>query len=550
MRRVDDDGAGHAWEGQNVTEGNDDIALHRAHEALEVGDIEQATYLARQVLKNAQAGRNMLHEGRALACLADCDRQLSQLRRAYSNSQSAVHLLRQAQDLAGEVMALTTLAHVATNLGRVDEAVESALLAVGLSDGLPLSHLQPLVHNYLGVTFCWGQDFGRAESALERSADLVHVDEPSASPLQPLLNLAFLEAFRFAMLRFESGIAPPVGKLNARLVDCGDIIERHGDEGLLLGMTEATRTLFHVLKGLAATWSGDLAAAAGELQWCDAWQARNGRATWLVGMRHWLEAEAAWACHDPGLAADLGREMIRAATQAEHEQLACLGHRVVATVERARGDGRAEADELRRLHQREQAIRREALDSRDQAAAWQLEARASADQILRLEFRSRMLERLSLEDSLTRIPNRRALDRQLQACMATPMQQGRQTCVALIDVDRFKQINDGFSHHVGDQVLKVVASVLTQSVRTGDFVARMAGDEFVVLFDRATLAEAQQVCARMKWAIHQHGWDAIAPGLRVSISIGLEQARAGESMQTLLQRSDDRMYADKRGQSA
>ena len=99
-------------------------------------------------------------------------------------------------------------------------------------------------------------------------------------------------------------------------------------------------------------------------------------------------------------------------------------------------------------------------------------------------------------------------------------------------------------------VLKVVASVLTQSVRTGDFVARMAGDEFVVLFDRATLAEAQQVCARMKWAVQQHGWDAIAPGLRVSISIGLEQARAGESMQTLLQRSDDRMYADKRGQSA
>ncbi|MFG6488899.1 diguanylate cyclase [Roseateles sp. BYS78W] len=536
--------------GQYVTEGKDDIALHRAHEALQVGDIDQATYLARQVLKSAQASRDVLHEGRALACLADCDRQLSRLRRAHANGQSAVHLLRQAQDLGGEVMALTTLAHVATNLGRVDEAVESALLAVGLSDGLPLSHLQPLVHNYLGVAFFWGQDFGRAEAAFERSADLVHIDEPAASPLQPLLNLAFLEAFRFAVLRFESGIAPPLGKLHTRLADCAEIIERHGDEGLMSGMAEATRSLFHVLKGLAAAWSSDLETAAAELQWCDAWQTRYGRTTWLVGMRRWLETEAAWACNDAGLAAELGREMITAATQSEHEQLACLGHRVVATIERARGHSHAEADELRRLYQREQAIRREALDSRDQAAEWQLQARASADQILRLEFRSRMLERLSLEDSLTRIPNRRALDRQLQSRMTTPTEPGRQTCVALIDVDRFKQINDGFSHHVGDQVLKVVADVLTRSVRTGDFVARMAGDEFVVLFGRATLTEAEQVCARMKSAIQQHDWCAIADGLRVSISVGLEQARADESMQALLQRSDDRMYADKRGRDA
>lgn len=529
-----------------MTEGNEDVALHRAHEALAVGDMEQAVYLARQVLQSAQRSRSMLYEGRSLACLADCDRQLSRLRRAHSNSQSAVHLLRQAQDLVGEVMALTTLAHVATNLGRVDEAIDSALLAVALSDGLPLSHLQPLAHNYLGVAFFWCQDFGRAEAAFERSADLVQADEPSASPLQPLLNLAFLEAFRFATLRFETSMAPPVSKLNARLLDCAEIIEHHGDEELMSGMTGTTRTLFHVLKGLAACWTGDLEAASAELLWCDAWQTRYGRTNWLIGMRRWLEAEAAWACNDPGLAVELGSEMVKAAAQAEHEQLACLGHRVVATLERARGDSRAEADELRRLHQRERAIRMEALDSRDQVSEWQLQARASADQIVRLQSRSRMLERLSLEDSLTRIPNRRALDRQLQARMAAPAEAALQTCVALIDVDRFKQINDGFSHHVGDEVLKVVAGALTRAVRKGDFVARMAGDEFVVLFGRATLADAQQVCARMKSAIQYHDWDSLAPGLRVSISIGLEQARAGETMQALLQRSDDKMYADKR----
>ena len=533
--------------GAQVTEENeDDVALHRAHEALEVGDVEQAIYLARQVLKLAQTRRDILHEGRALACLADCDRQLSRLRRAFGNSQSAVHLLRIAQDLSGEVMALTTLAHTAASLGRSDEAVESALLAVSLSEGMALSHLQPLAQNYLGTAFLWARDFVRAEASFERSADLVHAEGPGTSPLQPLLNLAFLEVCRCAVLRFERGIAPPVDKLKARLADCADIIERHGDEGLLPGMVVTTRTLMHVLNGLAAAWAGEFDRASSQLMSCDAWETRQGRVGWLTALRRWLESEAAAACGDVGLAVELAREMISAAVQAEHEELACLGHLVVATLEHRRGDSRAEAAELRRLRQREQALRLEALDSRDRAAAWQLQARASADQIQRLESRSRMLEQMSLEDSLTRIPNRRALERRLLARMAPGADKADATCVALIDVDRFKQINDNFSHLVGDEVLKVVAGVLTSAVRSEDFVARLAGDEFVVLFGHAPLSAAEQACARMKAAVQGHDWQGIAPGLKVSISVGLEQARPGESMQTLLERSDSQMYADKR----
>lgn len=530
-----------------MTEHNDDdAAMLRANEALEVGDVEQALYLARQVLKAAQSHRDLLHEGRALACLADCDRQLSRLRRAFGNSQSAVHLLRMAQDLSGEVMALTTLSHTAASLGRSDEAVESALLAVSLSEGAALSHLQPLAQNYLGTAFLWARDFVRAEAAFERSADLVHTETPGASPLQPLLNLAFLELCRCTIQRFEHGVAPPVHKLKARLADCADIIDRHGDEGLLPGMVITTRTFTHILNGMAAAWTGEFDRASSQLMSCDAWETRQGRIGWLTALRRWLESEAAAACGDTGLAVELAREMIAAAVLAEHEELACLGHLVVATLEQRRGDSRAEADELRRLRQREQALRIEALDSRDRAAAWQLQARASADQIQRLESRSRMLEQLSLEDSLTRIPNRRALERRLLARMAPGAGKAGGTCVALIDVDRFKQINDNFSHLVGDEVLKVVASVLSSAVRSEDFVARLAGDEFVVLFGQAPLSAAEQACARMKAAIQQHDWQAIAPGLQVSISVGLEQARAGESMQALLERSDSEMYADKR----
>lgn len=533
--------------GTKVTQSNEDIALHRAQEALEVGDVEQATYLARQVLMAAQSSRDALDEGRALACLADCDRHRSHLRRAHRNSQSAVHLLRREQDLAGEVMALTTLSHSAASLGRLDEAVESARLAVTLAEGLPPSHLQPLAHNYLGTALLWCKDFARAESAFERSADLVHVDEPAASPLQPLLNLVFLEALRYASLRFQTGTAPSVAKLNTRLGDCADIIRLHGDDGLLPGMTTTTRTLLHLLQGLAAAWSGDMQATSAELLCCDAWDARHGQVSWLTGLRRWLETEAAWCCGDPALAIALGREMVAAASEAEHESLACLGHLVVATLARAGGDSRTEAHELRLLQLREQALRIEALDSRDRAQQWQLQARASADQVVRLQSRSRLLERLSLEDSLTRIPNRRALDRQLSVRQAADVEP---TCVALIDVNRFKHINDNFSHQVGDRVLQVVADTLSGSVRSSDFVARLAGDEFVVLFGQATLPVAQQICQRMRAAVRDHDWSAVAPGLAVSISIGLEQGRPGESMQALLRRSDERMYADKRRSAA
>lgn len=533
-----------------MTQSKEDIALHRAHEALEAGDVEQATYLARQVLRAAQSSRDTLDEGRALACLADCDRQLARLRRAHRNGQSAVHLLRHEQDLAGEVMALTTLTHTAADLGRLDEAVENARLAVTLAEGLPSSHLQPLAHNALGTALLWCRDFARAEAAFERSADLVHADEPTASPLQPLLNLALLEAVRYATTRFETATPPGIDALRARLTDCADIIERHGDDGLLPGMTAAMRTLLHLLQGLAAAWAGDLTATSAELLWCDAWDARQGKVSWLTGLRRWLEAEAAWSCGDAALAQALAREIVAAAAEAEHESLAGLGHRVIATLARARGEHRAEADELRQLQRREQTQRLEALDSRDRAREWQLQARASADQIVRLESRSRMLERLSLEDSLTRIPNRRALDRQLSARRVASREGDVPACVALIDVNRFKHINDNFSHQVGDQVLKVVADLLSGSVRSSDFVARLAGDEFVVLFGHATLPVAEQICARMKAAVRDYGWQALAPGLAVSISVGLEQGRQGESMQALLDRSDAQMYADKRRTAA
>ncbi len=522
-----------------------DAALHRAHEALDAGDAHEASYLTQAVLADARERSDELYEGRALTCLAHCDRQLSRLRSAHFLSRRAATLLRENLDLPGEVMALTMLAQTAANLGWLDEAVENAVLASALAGDLPASRLQPMAQNYLGVAFFWCRDYARAEEAFARSVDLARANEPTCSPFHPLLNLTFLEAHRIATAHYEHGAHPSTSILEQRIKSCSEVLERLGGESLMVGMTATARTLWHILIGLERAWNNDFARASAELALSQSWEERNSQSTWLTAMRRWLQFEVALNRDDFKKAERLGREMISAAENAEHEQLACLGHLLVATLLRTRGDSRGEADELQSLMKREQRARFEALGSRAQSARWQLKARASAEQIAQLESRSRTNERLALEDSLTGIPSRRALDRKLLEPRSAASDDLERTCIAFIDIDSFKQVNDTFSHHVGDQVLKVVAEIVSRSVRGDDFVARLSGDEFICLFKGSDLADAQLICERMQLAIRDHDWDAIAPGLRVTISVGVDQAREGESIDCLLQRSDKQMYVDK-----
>ena len=160
---------------------------------------------------------------------------------------------------------------------------------------------------------------------------------------------------------------------------------------------------------------------------------------------------------------------------------------------------------------------------------------------------SRQFERWSLEDALTGIANRRHFEGALADRLRSSALDGRPVTVAMIDVNQFKAINDTFTHQVGDRVLKTLATVLSSAVRSNDLPARLAGDEFVILFDGASVQTADDVCERVQRAVAGFDWPSIAPGLRVGLSIGVGQAIEGDSVETLLQRSDRSMYAVKPG---
>lgn len=109
----------------------------------------------------------------------------------------------------------------------------------------------------------------------------------------------------------------------------------------------------------------------------------------------------------------------------------------------------------------------------------------------------RRLRAESLSDSLTGVPNRRAWDEELAERVAAAQGTGRPLCLAVVDLDHFKQVNDGWGHAAGDRLLQAAADALRQSLRQDDFVARLGGDEFGLLLIGLDAEAADAVINRL-----------------------------------------------------
>ena len=157
------------------------------------------------------------------------------------------------------------------------------------------------------------------------------------------------------------------------------------------------------------------------------------------------------------------------------------------------------------------------------------------------------LERQSLEDVLTGVYNRRALDHRLRDAFRHARQRGRPLALALIDLDHFKSINDAHSHAVGDDVLRTTAAIMRASVRPGDFVARYGGEEFIVIMPDTMLADAVIAAERVRAAVEAYDWRRVIDGLQgVTLSAGVAELRAEHpSPKRLLMSADAWLYAAK-----
>ena len=145
-------------------------------------------------------------------------------------------------------------------------------------------------------------------------------------------------------------------------------------------------------------------------------------------------------------------------------------------------------------------------------------------------------------DELTGLENRRGYTRHAERLRAK--QSTGAMAVLVVDVDAFKAVNDTFGHIVGDAVLVQVAKVLSAGIRSGDLVARLGGDEFVVLLEGLDADAAQRRAADMMERLTRVDWPAMAPGLDVTISIGLAAGHSNDP-QPFLVRADEALYRTK-----
>ncbi len=155
------------------------------------------------------------------------------------------------------------------------------------------------------------------------------------------------------------------------------------------------------------------------------------------------------------------------------------------------------------------------------------------------------LERLSHEDALTGLYNRRYLEQRLVEEFARARRYKHPLTVALADIDNFKQINDRLSHAVGDLTLKQVAQILRQTLRQTDIVARYGGEEFAMVFPETSLEDARYVCQKVRIAVEQYPWQTIHPDLRVTLSIGVSDDLSLVNHEKLLADADHWMYQAK-----
>jgi len=175
---------------------------------------------------------------------------------------------------------------------------------------------------------------------------------------------------------------------------------------------------------------------------------------------------------------------------------------------------------------------------RAQSAALAAEKRA-------LEIRADELGRHANQDPLTGLWNRRYLDGRLAALFADRHAPNRALCIAACDIDHFKSINDRFGHATGDAVLVRVARLLTGGTRPSDLVARIGGEEFMLVFPDSDIAATAAACERLRVAIALHPWAEMSPDLAVTISIGVTCCGAAADLPAALRQADELLYQAK-----
>ena len=148
-------------------------------------------------------------------------------------------------------------------------------------------------------------------------------------------------------------------------------------------------------------------------------------------------------------------------------------------------------------------------------------------------------------DALTDVPNRLAYQERGEMEIRRHRRSGRPLCLAVLDLDRFKDVNDRYGHRVGDKLLRSVANIAADRFRSTDTFARYGGEEFVVLLPETSQEDALRLCEDFRERIATAAFQTQGEVIPVTISIGLARHSDGETLEGLFERADSALYKAK-----
>jgi diguanylate cyclase (GGDEF)-like protein len=545
----------------------------------------------------------------ALLAAAERDRQTGRHTSGIESSQEALSLAERLRSPERRAQALYLLATHQFRLGENEASLSTNRLALAAFE--ELGDLNGMSHALNGMVMA-DHELGLQEEALERAAQSLEIAKQSGDPLTlawaynraGLAHAAvgdILEGVN--SMEFALGLARDVGDPEALFAAINNLVEdlnalvrsqletgqsgepalgralQLGPEGLALarasGNNHRVATILLNLgrsQGLAGREQEALDALAESEEISE----RNGFRSLVLATRQ-ARAEVAVARGQVRAAIERYQALVDDAERASDRLILLDAYRSLWRAHKQLGEYREALEHHERYYELERQQQTDAAQTRARVLASQLELDRARQEARRATLeaalersRTRELEaqtvalreeqvrltRRADQDVLTGLWNRRHVERELPKLVHEAGERQEPLSVAFVDADHFKSINDRFGHLAGDEVLRRIARLLRAKVRPSDVVARVGGEEFVILLPRASPDAAVALGQRLCAAVRQARWEDVLPGGGVTVSVGVataaeeDEGAAGAGARRivaqLLARADGALYAAKR----
>jgi diguanylate cyclase (GGDEF)-like protein len=525
------------------------VLLERAEERRLAGDYRAGCELARSAADLAASTADGAGEAAALRSLANQLMRLGRQEEAIAACRTAVVILEGLDDQVGLCEVLTLQAMPLIELGMHDEALGVLATARDIAQKLGDRELLYWVHNRTGVVRGSMGDRELSTESLMLALDMAEGMNAEAR-FCILNNVSDNAVYEVSRLRGRGEPGPAERVLTGAL--------GHVAEALRLAR-DARHPFREAISldnyGMLLALAGDLDGAARLIEEARLIAVRAGyRTLESAALQHQARVRLMRGDHTEaieGLRLALDR-----AHQAGEKPMAMEISRELSEAHERIGDFVAALAFYRDFHDLERELHNEVAAARARMAAHhfeldnvrleaenaRLEAELHRARSAELAADNLLWQRQATEDALTGLPNRRSVDDRLPKLVAA----GGPVCVAVADVDRFKQVNDRYGHFIGDEVLRRIAAILLDRAGETDLVARFGGEEFLIALHGSGIEDARARCEALRASVAAYPWESIEPGLAVTISVGVAEVAGPAALTDAMSRADQRLYEAKR----